>query len=284
MVLWIKSILIHIQGLGFYGFVVIVKPIGVGIAAADHEFFAVLIEGGAVVLEIDMVFGEAEDFDFSGAMGHDIAGPFGQSGDAGFGLGEDFVSGFDGYGVAFVAGGGSALENIVGGNADERKFLEQIGQGFDVVVNAADERSLVGDNSAGALKGLETLTGKIGKFVGVVEMNNDIKLFAGATTFLDQIEQGRIIQDAIGIESGHFGADADNFDMIVRQDRVKIFFELGRRQSQRIAAGDENIGDFTVFFEVLGGGGQVGEDFFLAIDENSFAEAVATNTTADITD
>ncbi len=111
---------------------------------------------------------------------------FSQSGDSGAGLFEDLVSFFYGNGVRFVAGGGSALKDIIRGDADEREFLEEFPQSLRGLVDAADDGSLVGENGARLLHGFQRPDGKIGKFAGVVEVYHEVKLFV---SFLDTLEE-----------------------------------------------------------------------------------------------
>lgn len=200
--------------MGLEGRVIVVEPIGVGISIANEELATVFVSCGALVFEVNVILGEADDFDFSGGVRHGKSCAFSEAGGACAGLLEDLVSFFDGDGVGFVAGGRSALEDVIGRDADKGEFAEEVGKVVGRVVDASDDRSLVGEDGAGLVDGLAGLDGHVGEFVDVVEVDDGIELFGLGAALSHQFEQVGIVEDALGIEGGDFRANTDNANVI----------------------------------------------------------------------
>ena len=270
--------------MGFEGRVVVVEPIGVGISFADEELAAVFVPGGALVFEINVILGEADDFNFSGGVRHGEAGAFAEAGGAGAGLLEYLVSFFDGYGVTFVAGSGSALENVIRRDADEGELAEEVGECVGGIVDVSDERGLIGEDGAGLVDDLAGLDGDVGEFVNVIEVDDGVKLLGLGAALPHQFEQVGIVEESLGIKGGDFRTDTDDADVSDLQERLDDFSEFVGGKYERVAAGEQDVGDFLVLPDIGKGGGQIFEDVFAGLQEDPFTEAVSADGAADVAD
>lgn len=115
-------------------------------------------------------------------------------------------------------------------------------------------------------------------------MGHNVDFFIRTTVFFKQCRQGRIIENPEWIKYGDAGADPDDPDMGDIAERSNDLFEFACRQDQRVAAGQQDIGDFAVFADVIEHGGDITEDFLLWMDEDPLAEAVPADALTDIAD
>ncbi len=225
---------------------------------------------------------DPENLDLPRAVRHGEARPLGQPRDVTVGLQEDAEALGDGDLVGLVPGGGTALEHVVLRAAHERQLAEQRCKRLGVVVHAAHDGALVHRLRTGLAQQPDRLPRLARELAGVIEVIHDVDLRLAVAVLLDQPQQARVVQDPMGIECGHLGADPD--DPYVRHGGhvADDGLEPAGGHDHGIAAGEQHVGDLLVLRDVVesrlvGEGGVV-----VVVHEQPLAEAVAAVRAADL--
>src|SRR5690606_13645969 len=254
----------------------------VRIAALDHA-------QGQYLLAVDL--GDALDLHLARIRTHGRAA--GGAGDAGHpldGLAVDFPGAYQWH-LEVVPGAGIPLhEHVVGDDAQLDLGLPQPRPHCRIIVDVRQQRALGADLRAGSAEAGNGLAGDGWlQLTPVVVMRHDRQVLAGGLDLLEQCQQiiGILVGDkALGPECQGLGADADGAHMVelLRQQRLEAGAQVAGLHYQRVAAGDQHIGDLRVGAQVVtqparlpGGDSQV-----LVADELGPAEAEGAIAVADL--
>ena len=179
-----------------------------------------------------------------------------------------------------MAGAGVAFhKHVVRDDAQLDLGLPQARPVVGVVVDVCQQRALGANHRAGGAYPLHRFTGDVGfQFLPVVVVRHQRQVFAAGDHFLEQVQQVLgvgIGYHALGPEGECLGADADGANLFQFQQRLDMSPQVLGFHYQRVATGDQHIGNFRVGLNVfLQLAGFLGGDFQIVItDELGPAEA-----------
>ena len=104
-----------------------------------------------------------------------------------------------------------------------------------IVVHSADHGSLIDDDGAGLHEQVQPFDCFWSQFPGMIKMRHDVDFFIMRTVFTNHFQEGGIVGDPERVESGDFGADADDVYMTQLPELLDDGFELAGGHDQRVA-------------------------------------------------
>ena len=228
-----------------------------------------------MVAQVHVLGVDAQDLDLAGLVRHAVARPPREARPAGQGLLEDRPAPDEGNLVGLVAGRRAALEQVVRRAADVRELREQLGQRPRTVVDATDEGALVDADDAVADTGVDALDREVGQLAGVVEVGHQIDASGGGRVPAERRLQIGVAEDPVGIERRHLRADADDLHVGNRAQRLEDLHEPPGAHQQRVAAGQQHVGDLGMVGDVAQPLRHVVGGLVVLVHEEALAEAVA---------
>ena len=201
-------------------------------------------------------FGNALDFHLARVAGHARAtGGTGDTGDLLHGITVD-LPGLGQRDFKVTTGTGVPFhKHVVGDDAQLDLGLPKAGPVIGIVVDVCQQRALGADHGAGGADPAYRFPGDVGfQFLPVVVVSHQRQVFAAGLHFPEQIQ--KILGIVVGYhtlrpEGQRLGTDADGADLFQFQQRLDMGAQVLGLHDQRIATGDQHIGDFRVCLDVL---------------------------------
>ena len=134
---------------------------------------------------------------------------------------------------------------VVRPDADFHQTMDEITHCVGTVVDAAQEHRLIVDRDAGAQQTVAGSGGLRGDLVRMVKVGID----PDGVVLLQQ--RAHILVDALRQKDRNTRAEADDLDVRDGAKAGQDLLEIGQRQRQRIAAGDDNVADLGMVGDVL---------------------------------
>ena len=134
---------------------------------------------------------------------------------------------------------------IIRPHAHHQQAMHERLHHLDVVIDTGEEYRLIAERDAGkrqALAGRGELAGDLLRMIGM-DAQPDRSVLAE--------DLGELRRDALRQEDGDTRTDADELDVLDRAQTAEERVQLGVGQQQRVAAGEQDVADLGMLFDVL---------------------------------
>ena len=196
----------------------------------------------------------AQHLHLAGARGH--ARPAHRPRDAAdvaVGLAEDFLALDQGQLEVALRARVAGDEQVVGHAADLGLLGPHVGEQLRVVVDVLEQRRLGADLGAGLADAAHGLEGSLGaQLGGMVEVRHQRQLQAGVDHLAEEGEQVFgviVVEEAVRPVGDGLGADPHGAQVVpgvLGDQRLDVVAQRRGLHDQRVAAGEEHIGDLVV--------------------------------------